>query len=71
MSRDWPFGKMSRSGASREAIAIAELDLEKYGWPKDIVRELKRYFLLRFLWKRRITMQSETVDSLWHALSIK
>ena len=67
MFKDWPFGTMTKSGASREALAIAKLDLDKYGFEESISREFKRYLLLRFLWKRRITMQSEAVDNVWHA----
>jgi hypothetical protein len=66
MSSSWPFGEMSKSRATKEVIVIAEIDLKKYGHGEILERELKRYFLLRYFWKRRITMQSEIVDLLWH-----
>lgn len=62
----WPFGRMSKTGLPMQVRIIARLDLDRYGMDAKVQRELKRYLLLRFLWKRRITMQSKEVDELWH-----
>ena len=59
----WPFGRFTIEDPAARAIAAA--DLSRYGDPL-LVRELKRYLLLRKLAGRPITMQSKAVDEVWH-----
>ena len=59
----WPFGHFATDDPV--ARAIADADLSRYGEP-TLVRELKRYLLLRKLAGRPITMQSKAVDAVWH-----
>jgi hypothetical protein len=67
MSTNWPFGAMPELGAPEKVRKIADLDLNRYGARAEVQTELKRYFLLRLLWNKPITLESRTVDELWHA----
>ena len=59
----WPFGHFATHDPT--ARAIADADLSRYG-EQTLVRELKRYLLLRKFAGRPITMQSKAVDEVWH-----
>lgn len=63
----WPFGRLLFEKASKSAIRIAAADFSGYSDDPVLVRELKRYFLVRKIAGRPLTMQSRRVDEVWHA----
>ena len=64
-NQNWPFGHLNKDKCSLTAKHIAGSDLSKYG-NEETIKELKRYFLIRHIRKRRVTMESEIVDQSWH-----
>ena len=66
INHDWPFGHLPKDKASEGAIYIAETNMATYSEDPHVLRELKRYLLLRRTLKRRVTMQSKRVDDAWH-----
>ena len=61
----WPFGHLNKDKGSQTAKELAIADLSKYG-EEEVVTELKRYFLIRYIRKRKVTMESKVVDQAWH-----
>jgi hypothetical protein len=49
------------------ADRIAEADFLSYSSDDLVIREFKRYLLLRLMFNRPITLQSPAVDQVWHA----
>ena len=64
---NWPFGTLQRKKASKAEKRIAKWDFSKYSSSALVQQELKRYFLIRLRLKRKITMQSDSIDRAWHA----
>lgn len=63
----WPFGHLLPEKASTAARQIAAEDLSIYCGDAFLVREFKRYLLIRTVIGRPITMQSQVIDQIWHA----
>ena len=60
------FGRAVPEQYVRLAEEIANADFFAYSLDESLIRELKRYFLIRAVLNRPVTMESEAVDHLWH-----
>lgn len=63
---EWPFGQLRPDRASPVARQIAQADFSPYTAAVDVARELKRYFLIRRVLNRPVTLESKLIDDAWH-----